>query len=1268
MFVDYSFGLETLKDLGGPGSRYAFNCAAINLLKRLEAEQRPADQLTTDEQSILIHYTGWGDTEVMNLLFPRGYHSYYAKMAYEMEDVITEEEKKAITASALNAHFTSIPIIDAIYCGLEPFELSDRGTLRVLEPAAGIGHFLGAMPVHLVQRAQRIAVELDSITARILGYLYPQTRIFHDGFENVSLPKDYFDLIISNVPFGNYPIADSEITHGYLKASIHDYYFVKALELAKPCAIIAFITSRYTLDKENKRIRRYIAERAELVAAARMPSGTFHANAGTDVVTDILVLRKRLKPINLDGKYLPQWVGVDKMMASNDEQVMINQMFIAQPDLMMGLPFSGRGMYRNNDFILKHDGRDVPRALGELLTRQVEQYLYDQKMQDIAPFYEVYLDDPIEHDAVDNLPQTRKPKGNRLFPDSSKLSLQNKQRAEYLTKIYLEAKSVIQLQMDDAPHVDVANAQHDLRKTYDDFVIIFGNLNANNIFKDFDRASPAPPFLRALEEQDEDGKWHPSAIFTSRTIRPIKTFAQNSSPLDAMLNCLNRVGRIDMQEISIMLNLSISDTRQALTGIVFEQPSGEYVTADEYLSGNVVEKLKEARRAAEFDEKFIHNVEALLKAQPKRLGPHEISARLGAGWIPVKIVEDFIRSMLPSFWSVRVVYIELLGVWKIENADWRVQNNVDATDRWGTQRVNAVTLIEDILNLRSAIVYDEGFGGTRVVNDIQTAAAQAKQTQIKEEFVMWLWADEERSTLLCDLYNERYNCMVQRRYNGGHLQLPGISSQITMQAHQLDSVRRILESDATLLGHAVGAGKTFAMIAAAMELKRLGIAHKSMAVVPNSLPAQWEAMARRLYPGINVLAPTREQLSAAQRGELLSRIATSEYDLIIIPHSAFKMLPVAKDTLAHCIEWEIDTLRAYLDAVPIEQQRSQSKSIKEVQKAIKRLSVKLTVAWTEAKRDSKDTVTWEELGIDALFIDEAHLYKNLYCPTKMRNVAGLPNADSQRAFDAFIKVRWLLDRGGRVVFATATPISNTLAEVYVMMKFLQYPLLEKMGIAHFDSWIQMFAETTQGLEMKPDCSGFRMNTRFNKFTNLPELSALWRQVLDVKNAEQLDLPRPTIIGGAPQVIKLPASADLKKYVESLSGRVDAIKNRLVEPDEDNMLKITTDGRKAALDIRLVNPDASRQRYSKIEAVADKVAALYQQSKNELGAQVVYCDLGTPVRRTSRRPEHVTNQAEEMSLSDIEEMNREWSQASEELITKLRDRSDPKDGNGIKLII
>ncbi len=1200
-FADFRFAPgEDLADLGGPASRFNHNVAAIKLLKTLEAESCTPGDLTPEEQQTLVRYSGWGDSEVLDRLFPDGAYRQ-APIHPSLVGTLTEEEREQVTSSALNAHYTAIPIIRAIYDALDHLGIGALPALRVLEPAAGIGHFFGAMPEEIAVKAERVAVELDSITARILTFLYPNAKVFQQGFEETALPNDYFDLAISNAPFGNYAVHDPRIKERHLKAAIHDYYFARSLRLVKPGGIVAFITSRYTLDKVNSRVRRHIAEHAELLAAARLPENAFLKNAGTEVVTDVLILRRKATPS--DARDRLAWIETDALPNVEEYRVPVNRLYIECPELMLGVPGCSRGMYGDHEFSLKPDGRDLAAALRDSLISQ----LPSQAIVATAANQSTSAPLPVE-DARE--------KEEAGAVDLDRLSGVSRQRASLLLDLYSAAKQVIKLQLLDAEDEKLAEAQRELNSLYLRFTARYGPINAKQNLKDLDRRSPLVPFLRALEEPAGKGSWKRAAIFHSRTIRPRKDFAQISSPKDALFFCLNETGRVDLDRIAAMTGQTKEEAAGALRGLIFETPSGGWVTADEYLSGNVALKLKEAQAAAALNPRFQENVEALTAVQPAQLGTEEIAARLGSGWIPPSIVRQFIREIIPQF-DGHVKYVESLGIWKIEGSNYWARYSIEATQTWGTARMNAIDLLDDGLNLRTPMIYDEidePAGTRRILNDTETVAAQAKLAEIKMKFVEWLWSNESRARQLCAIYNERYNCLRERRYDGSHLQLPGMSSSITLRPHQLDGIARILQSKATLLGHCVGAGKTFLMVAAAMELKRLGLCHKTMAVVPNHLPAQWEAEARRLYLDINVLAPSKEELSASQRGELLSRISTGDWDLIIVPHTAFKMLPVAPDTIARYIQREIDVLREYLESIPKDERSDHRKTIKEIERAIKKLEVKLKDCESAILRDSKHTITWEELGVDCLFVDECHLYKNLYCPTKMRNVAGLPTADSQRAFDAFIKVRSLLDGGGRVVFATATPVSNTLAEVYVMMKFLQLDTLEEMGIAHFDAWTQLFAETSQGLEMKPDCSGFRVNTRFCKFTNLPELARLWRQVLDVKNADQLNLPRPRIAGGAPQVITIPATPELKRFVKNLAARVEAIKSRRVSPEADNMLKITTEGRKAALDIRLVMPGAPRPAYSKIEAVADKIAEFYKQSQHLRGAQAVFSDLGVPVRR------------------------------------------------------
>ncbi|MGH9766456.1 MAG: hypothetical protein ACREAB_03400, partial [Blastocatellia bacterium] len=968
-YADFRFASTgDLASLGGPASRFNHNIAAIKLLKSLEAEGRTHGDLAPDEQRTLARYSGWGDGEVLNRLFPYGAYPQ-APIHPELDGILTIEERGKIASSALNAHYTALPIIGAIYEALNYLGIGALDSLRVLEPAAGIGHFFGVMPMEIAAKAERVAVELDSITARILQYLYPNAKVFNQGFEESTMPNDYFDLVLSNTPFGSYAAHDPRIKERYLKAAIHDYYFARSLKLVKPGGIVAFITSRYTLDKVDSRVRRHIAERADLLAAARLPESAFRKNAGTEVVADVLILRKKFKSGGVDEK--TGWLETDVFPNELDYRVPVNRFYIERPDLMLGVPGCSRGMYSDCEFTLKPDGRHLASVLRDSLISQLPYQAITAATSQPAMLSPSLMPLLIE-DAQE------KDKANAVNLD--RLAGTSRQRASLLLDIYSAAKQVIRLQILDAGDEKLSSAQRELNDLYSRFTARYGRINAKQNLKDLDRRSPIVPFLKALEEQAGKGVWKHAAIFHSRTIRPHKNFTHISSPKDALFFCLNECGRVDLDRVATLTGQTRDEAANALRGLIFETPSGGWVTADEYLSGNVVAKLKEAQAAASLDPRFQENVEALKAVQPTQLGPEEIAARLGAGWIPPDVVRDFIRGIVPQF-DGGVKYVEHLGLWKIEGANFWARNSIEATQTWGTARMNAIDLVENGLNLRQPMIYDEieePAGTRRVLNDTETVAAQAKMAEIKLKFVEFIWSDESRMRELCAIYNERYNCLRERRYDGGHLQLPGMNSSIVLRTHQNSGVARILSSRATLLGHCVGAGKTYLMIAAAMELKRLGLCHKTMAVVPNHLPAQWEAEARRLYPNINVLAPTKEELSASQRGELMSRISTSDPDLVIVPHSGFKLLPTAPETIARYIRRELDTLEDYLAGIPREERGDQQKTIKEIQRAIKKLEVKLKDCESAIKRDSKYTITWEELGVDALFIDEAQAVKNLY--------------------------------------------------------------------------------------------------------------------------------------------------------------------------------------------------------------------------------------------------------------------------------------------------
>jgi N12 class adenine-specific DNA methylase len=1226
-FTDFRFDPDDdLSGLGGAATRFRHNVAAIALLKRLEAESRELGTLSAEEQQTLARYTGWGDSEVLDRAFPDGAYSWSRPCA-ELEALLTPDEIASLLASSLNAHYTALPIIRAVYAALDhygvasatdgrvlelesgqsvSFSSAQKSRLRILEPAAGVGHFLGAMPQALKANSERVAVEIDSLTGRILERLYPRTRVFIQPFEETPLPENYFDLVISNVPFGAYAIADAGIRESFLKASIHDYFFARSLRLLRPGGIIAFITSRYTLDKQSPKVRRHLAAHAELLAAARLPRTAFRANAGTEVVTDVLILRKRAQPLrDVDA----DWTETGRITLRNEEgdeiEVAINNLFIAHPEWMLGRPAVGHGMYGRDEFLLDGDGRNLGASLAETLIAQLPAGGYSQFA--VSDCHEA---EALSSDREDFLATAGR----------DDLSERDRACVEELLEIYVAAKEVIRLQLGDALDEGIQVKQQELSGLYARFTMRFGPINRN--VKKLHPHSSVVPFLKALEISAGKDRYNCAPIFTERTIRPGRVQRGQCSPKEALLISLNDVGRVDLDAIVRLCGQPLDEALAALDGLIFETTDGHYVTSEEYLSGEVRQKLREAELAAQFNPVFEKNVAALKAVQPADLGRDEIIVRLGAAWVPETIVSEFITSLVPSF-SGTVRYIPALAIWKIEDSGAWARSSVEANQTWGTSRVNAFELIEDILNLRTTTVTDEAVdadGNTRrVVNDNETIAAQAKQLEIKQRFAEWVWKNDSRAALLIRIYNERFNAFRKREYDGSHLVLPGMSADITLYPHQRNAIWRILSDKATLLAHCVGAGKTFTMIAAAMELKRLGLCHKSLIVVPNHLPAQWAAEAIRLYPNIRLLAPGKEHLTSAQRGELLSRIATSDYDAIILPQTAFKMLPLDPQNVRDYIGREIDALTGYLEEFESAGSKNR-RSIKEVQRAIKKLKARLDDTNQQIKRIAADTITWEELGIDALFIDEFHCYKNLYCPTKMSRVAGLPNTDSQRAFDCFIKVRSVLENGGRVICATATPVSNTLAEVYVCQKYLQLETLQQLGLDHFDAWVQQFAETTQSLEMTPDGSSFRMTQRFNKFTNIPELSKLWQQALDVKSAAELDLPRPKLKGGRPEIISVPASDELKDYVHELARRVEAIKGRRVAPHIDNMLKVTGDGRKAALDIRLVKSDSPRPARSKVMALVDNIEGLYREAQNTRGVQLVFLDVSTPKGRSDRLSE------------------------------------------------
>jgi N12 class adenine-specific DNA methylase len=1218
--MDFSFASgDNLDDLGTTSTKYENNINALRILKELEAENR--SEATLHEQTVLSHYTGWGDGTVLKRAFPNGV-SPHLPPSEELKELLTVEEIKALRASSLNAHYTAIPVIRAIYAGLCHAGLhllpEFQGVrLRVLEPAAGIGHFIGAMPKELRDVSDWAAVELDTLSARITRLLYPGARVFAEGFEAANLPPAWFDLVISNVPFSNYKVCDTQVREHYLRASIHDYYFAKALRVARPGGCIAFITSRFTLDKQDSRLRTYLATHAELLACVRLPNNAFTANAGTQVVTDIIILRKRAAPLK-ELAEPPLWVEAQDTTVLHEKgtpmSITLNRAFISDPTLMLGQPLVGaHGLYGRNEFTLKGDGRDLAASLEETLRRSLPENLF-------APVTTPLSAQFTNSDAVKS--QSKEPVESELDPLESVAQAElvglsearaglEQARATSLLDIYTAAKRVITVQMEGAGDGELQKAQAELNRLYDRFRIRYGYINSKHNLNAFHKGNSLLAFLRALEEPARWGtQFRKAPLFTERTIRPLRDKQVADTAQEALPLCLNERGGVDLGAIAEACRKEVASVREELRGLIFQTPSGEWVTRDEYLSGNVRARLKEAEAAAQFDPAFEENVAALLEAQPAPLGAGEITARLGAAWIPVEVIEAFARFLVPRY-KGGIKYLQPTAQWVVNPPGADTIETIECSQTWGTKRVHALDILEDALNLRRIIVYDQIDEKTRVVNQVETTAAQAKLQDMKEKFGEWVWQDAGRERELCRIYNEQFNITRERRYDGSHLTLPGASNQIELRPHQKDAVWRILQSRTTLIGHCVGAGKTLTAIAAAHELRRLNLARKSMIVVPKHVVPQWAQEAQRLYPGLKMLTTDAKDFTKQTRGETLSRIATGDWDLIIVPHPSFKLPPVKPETANKFINDEMERLRDYITELQDEGGRENKRSIKQLEKTLKRFEARLKSQNAEIRRDDAQTITFEELGVEALFVDEFHAYKSLYFATKMSRIAGLANTESQQAFDMFVKIQWLTGQGGRAVALTGTPVSNTLCEVWIMMRYLQLDLLKELGMDHFDAWAQAFAETTTGVEMKPDGSGFRVHTRFNKFVNLPELARLWRQCLDVRTPEQLDLPRPKIAGGSPIIVSVPASEELIEFVGQLSYRSEKVRCREVHPSVDNMLKITSEGRKAALDMRLVRPALEELPNSKIDTLVERVGKIYQRSNSNRGAQIIFCDLATP---------------------------------------------------------
>ncbi len=1182
---------------GGPKQKFQQNLKAIKTLRTLDAEERPA---TPEEKSVLVKYVGWG---AMPQVFDVD-STDWRKEQIQLSEILSDDEHRSARATTLNAHYTAPVVIGAMYQALNRFGFQGG---RVLEPACGIGHFVGLMPEEMLHRSTVTGIEIDPLTARIAKVLYPDADIRAQPFEQSKLADGFYDLAISNVPFGDYTVHDPRWNN--YKFSIHDYFFAAALEKVRPDGLLMFITSRGTMDKLDSTLRELLSTRTELLGAIRLPNDAFKRNAGTEVTTDIIMLRKLRQgepPVGATWKETANF--------TNDlgDGFTLNEYFATRPEMMLGkMRLAGR-MYRDNEPTLEADGRNLRDALAQAVER-LPQNIYQAQVHQVA---EPTLDQTIPapdfvkpnayclHDGMVCI------RDDAVLRQLTDMPSETRSRIRNLIPVRDAVRSCLRSQMDGSDEGQVLEARRQLNYAYDRFVGRFGPINLRANQRAFD-GDPDLPLLLSLENYNDETKRATKAtIFTERTIhhrKPVETVAE---PKEALLVSLNEQGRVDLDHMSGLLNKPADEFLPDLKGIIFLNPqTNQWETDDQYLSGNVRNKLVVADAAAVTDARFAENVEALKSIQPEDLPATEIDVRLGAAWLPPDDVKQFIHKLLNVPSGVEVGHVHALGSWHL-NANWEAKGATANTTDWGTDRYTALELIEDALNLKTPTVYDM-VDKKPVVNAQATEAAREKQERIKEQFKEWVWSDDSRRERLCRLYNDTFNHTRLRTFNGDHLTLPGASGAIQLHGHQKAGVWRILQTPNTLLAHVVGAGKTFTMVAAAMELKRLGLARKPMFAVPNHMLGQFSTELLTLYPGANILVAGKEDFESQNRKKLFSRIATGNWDAVIVTHSGFERIPLSYDTQKRFFDEQLHELemirREHADT-------SNRRLVKELEKAKKRLEAKLQALAAEHKKDN--TLTFEELGVDRLFVDEAHYFKNLFYVTKMTRIAGLPQTASERAFDMYLKVRHVqsLNAGGGVVFATGTPIANSMAEMFTMQRYLQPDDLKKHNLHHFDSWAATFGEPVTAMELSPDGAGYRLNTRFARFINVPELMQIFRQSADVQTAAMLNLPRPKLDGEKPAVRNAPATPELKAFVQELAKRAERLKTNRVDPSEDNMLKITSEGRKAALDLRLMKPAAKDDPQGKVNQAVENIFQIWQDTKPERSAQLVFCDLSTPKDR------------------------------------------------------
>ena len=1182
--------------VGTPSERYRRNVLAIKLLKTLEERGELAN---ADDQQILSQYVGWGG--LADCFDEKSPHYL------ELKELLTEDEYASARESTLSAFYTPPIVIKAIYKTLENMNFK---TGNILEPSCGIGNFMGLLPDSM-NTSKLYGVELDSISGRIAQQLYQKSSIAVQGFETTNLPDSFFDAAIGNVPFGQFKVSDKRYDKNNFL--IHDYFFAKTLDKVRPGGIIAFITSKGTMDKENPTVRKYIAQRAELLGAIRLPNNTFKSAAGTEVTSDIIFLQKRDRLTDIE----PEWVHLN----TNADGIKINQYFIDNTDMVIGEMKMVSGSYGPQAECIAYDGQSLEEQLNDAI-QNIHAEITEYEIEEQDTDENVIPADPtvknFSYTIVDGQIYFRE--NSVMKPVEASVTAQN--RIKGLIEIRDCVRTLIEYQTDDYPDEDISYQQRELNRLYDNFVDKYGRINSRANSSAFSSDS-AYFLLTSLEILDDEGNFIRKAdMFSKRTIRKKVVVDRVDTASEALAISLAEKAEIDMEYMSTLTGKSEEELYTDLKGVIFLNPlygygnstHSKYLTAEEYLSGNVREKLDIAKKTAElYPDDYTVNVEALQQVQPVDLTASEISVRLGATWLPVDVVQDFMFDLFstPRYmqWNIKVHYSNITGEWNIQGKSYD-RGNVKAYNTYGTSRINGYKIIEDTLNLKDVRIFDyvEDENGKRVavLNKKETAIAQGKQELIKEAFANWIWKDPQRRERLCKLYNQKFNSIRPREYDGSHLNFVGMNPEITLRKHQINAIAHIIYGGNTLLAHVVGAGKTYEMVAAAQESKRLGLCQKSLFVVPNHLTEQWASEYLQLYPSANILVATKKDFETKNRKKFCGRIATGDYDAVIIGHSQFEKIPMSIDRQRRILEDQLDeTLEgiAYL-----KKSKGDNFSVKQLEKTKKSIKTKLDKLNDQTRKD--DVVTFEELGVDRIFIDEAHYYKNLAAFSKMRNVGGIAQTEAMKSSDLYMKCRYLdeITSGRGVIFATGTPISNSMVEMYTMQKYLQYGALKDKGLLHFDAWASTFGETVTAIELAPEGSGYRAKTRFAKFYNLPELMAMFKETADIQTADMLNLPVPK---ANRHIVTLKPSEHQKKMVEALSDRAEKVRNKMVNSSEDNMLLITNDGRKLALDQRLLDDMLPDSDTGKTTACADNVYKIYMDTMADKSTQMIFCDLSTP---------------------------------------------------------